>query len=394
MRPSAPPSQKLTRLKVIVAAFAATAALLSFYQRVSLGVAVEDPQVRRQQRRARPRPKAEDAKSSSFKHESHRAPKTKLICSNCHTIPSRQAPDEITAATKSTIKGYPYHDSCLECHRTTQPQFFRGATPNICTVCHTRSSPRLTAQDLSPFPKHEEQAMELEFPGYFPHDHRDHKRVNCATCHVTDARTYLAIAVGGSEAPYKPAEGTFKTSPSGHAACFKCHWEEKPTKDDCAGCHLTPEPVAKKKQDLYRLTLLDWFVAWPREWPKRISIKFSHESKSHVDECITCHDIVKLQTLDMPKADVPIAPCAKCHMKPGTPANIGKEIFDEDEDIAEGRNNDPKSKTGKHTCTGCHTTVIGSLPPPCSHYLAYDETYFDADDFPKNAAPIAQRCKK
>jgi hypothetical protein len=236
--------------------------------------------------------------------------------------------------------------------------------------------------------------MDLEFPGYFPHDHRDHKRVNCATCHVTDARAYIAISIVGGDAPFKPADGTFKTSPSGHAACFKCHWEEKPTKDDCAGCHLTPEPIAKKRTDLFPPRLMDWFKSWPREWPRRMSIKFNHESESHDDECISCHDIARLQTLDIPKADVPIAPCAKCHLKPATPANIGKEMFAEDEDIAEGRNNNPASKEGKHTCTGCHSTVIGSAPPPCSHYLLFEDTYFNLADYPKSARQIAERCKK
>jgi hypothetical protein len=384
---------------LIALAIFASAPLYIYHQISSTAVA--EAQTSRRQRgtrtQAKPRTQSRNtrqASSFSFNHENHRLPKAKLTCSDCHIIPAREAPDEIAAATKATIKGFPYHDSCLECHRTTQPQFFRGATPSICTACHTRSSPRLTARDMSPFPKQNEQAMEFEFPGFFPHDHRDHKRVNCATCHVTDARAYPAIPVGGSEALYKPAQGTFKTSPFGHAACFKCHWDEKPMKDDCAGCHLTPEPIAKKRQELFPPSLMDWFKSWPREWPRRMSIKFNHESKSHDDECISCHDIARLQTLDIPKPDVPIAPCAKCHLKPATPANIGKEMFEEDEDIAEGRNNTPTSKEGKHTCTGCHSTVIGSAPPPCSHYLLFEATYLKLEDYPKSARQIAGRCKK
>jgi len=390
---------KTARWLIALAILAKLVAIIVCYQRPTSAIGME-PQAVRQQRRTRPEPKRRTQTQvktvppfASFKHESHRAPRTKLNCSDCHTIPLRASPNEVAAATKTTIKGFPYHDSCLECHRQTPPQFFRGATPSICTVCHTRSSPRLTKSEMLRFPKHAEEVIELEFPGYFPHDQADHKRVNCATCHTTDDRVYLAISVGGSES-FKPAAGTFKTTPIGHAACFKCHWEEKPAKDDCAGCHLTPDAVAKNKSELISVGLMDWFKTWPREWPRRISIKFSHDSESHDAECITCHEIAKLQTLDMPKAEVPIAPCAKCHLKPATPANLGKEMFDEDEDIAQGRNNDPLSKAGKHTCSGCHSAAIGGMPPPCSHYLLFDDTYFNLQDYPNSGRQIAERCKK
>src|SRR4030095_15823128 len=90
---------------------------------------------------------------SVFKHETHRAPRTKLVCSSCHAITSVDAPDVISAATNATIKGFPYHDSCIGCHRATPPQFFRSSTPVVCRVCHTRSSPRLTAREMLGFPK-------------------------------------------------------------------------------------------------------------------------------------------------------------------------------------------------------------------------------------------------
>lgn len=372
------------------------AALVSFQQFSS--VRVIEAQALRQPRKVQPKRKSRPALPPIipiFKHEHHRLPTTKLNCSDCHTIPNQTTPDVIAAATKKTIQGYPYHDSCLGCHRTTPPQFFRGAAPTICRVCHTRSSPRLTRGDLSPFPKRSEETITREFPGYFPHDQRDHKRVNCATCHMTDERASVAIPVGSNEVPYRPTSGTFKTLPSGHTACFKCHWQdEKPTKDDCAGCHLTPDAVAKKPRNLFSANAMEWFKSWPREWPKRLSLKFNHESKDHDDECTTCHDLAKIETLDILKADVPIAPCAKCHLQPTTPASIGKEMFEEDEDISEGRNNNPASREGRHTCTGCHTVVIGNMPPPCSHYLLFDDTYFSLEDYPKSAKQISERCRK
>jgi len=138
----------------------------------------------------------------------------------------------------------------------------------------------------------------------------------------------------------------------------------------------------------------EWFRSWPREWPKRLSLKFNHESKDHDDECTTCHDLTRIETLDTLKAEVPIVKCVKCHLKPTSRTSIGKEMFDEDDDIAEGRNNNPASKEGKYTCTGCHTIAIGSMPPPCSHYLLFEDTYLKPEDYPKSAKQIAERCKK
>lgn|GEM_PF-2329756 len=385
----------LTALAVLV-----TVALIVFSSRYLSSNQVVTAQARRQQTKNRPKPKIgtqTQVKSAAvFKHESHREPKTNLICSKCHTIPARESPDEIAAATKSTIKGFPYHDSCLECHRRTSPQFFSGAAPTICTVCHTRSSPRLSARDVSKFPKQSDEVIEVEFPGYYPHDQRDHKRVNCATCHATDERAYLGITIG-SETAFKPAEGTFKTSPSSHAACFKCHWQdEKPRKDDCAGCHLTPNEVALKPRNQLSANAREWFKSWPREWPKRLSLKFNHESRDHDEECATCHDLAKIETLDIVKAEVPIATCAKssCHISSTSRPSISKEMFEEDDDILEGRNNNPLSKLGQHTCTGCHTNVIGGTPPPCSHYLLFGDQYLKLEDYPKSAKQIAEQCKK
>lgn len=383
------------RARLIGLAILALLATFFFSYQDSSSIPVVEAQARSQSRKTQPPPKARPL-LVSFKHDSHRLPAAKLSCSDCHTILEKTDPDVIAAATKTSIKGYPYHDSCLSCHRHTPPQFFRGTTPSICKVCHTRSSPRLTARDLNPFPKQDPQAIELEFPGYFPHDQRDHKRVNCAACHMTDERAYPAIVIGDSEPPFKTPVGTFKTSPSGHVACFKCHWEEKPAKDDCAGCHLTPPEVAKKQRNTLSANAIEWFSHWPREWPKRLSLKFNHESKDHNEECTTCHDLGRIETLDIVKAEVPIATCAKssCHLSSTSRPSISKEMFEEDDDILEGRNNNPLSKLGQHTCTGCHTSVIGGTPPPCSHYLLFGDQYLKLEDYPKSAKQISEQCKK
>ncbi|MDT4956056.1 MAG: Class cytochrome family [Acidobacteriota bacterium] len=406
-------NRQFKRRMIAFAIFASLLTILFLYPRAS-STAVEPQGRRQQQRRTRPRPTTPTSTQarggrnySRFKHEDHRAPVAKLNCADCHAINSPTDPDAVTAATKPGVKGYPYHDSCVQCHRQ---QFFKGASPAICNVCHTRSSPRLTAHDMDPFPKQGEQAIAREFPGYFPHslhqsviarlarpsedanqgwsfarasfrmfDDATPKALdNCATCHETDQRPPAAINVGGIEVTYKPeAKGTFKTVPAGHASCFNCHWQsQKPTKDDCAGCHLSQAEYTKKKRaasaeaalpGVLSPNAVQWFKTWPAEWPKRLSIKFRHDTPNHDVGCTTCHiNITQMETLNIPKADVPIATCAPCHIsnspvlrKDGQTHTIFSEMADEDKD--------KDNKT--NTCTGCHTTAIGSARPPCSHYL-------------------------
>ncbi len=399
-------SEQIEGVLIALAILASIVAAFVFYPRAS---SVVGAQVRRQQRRTRPQTQTEAEGRSktapggaSFKHEDHRLPKAKRNCSDCHTIPSLDAPDTVAAATKTTIKGYPYHDSCLECHRTTAPQFFRGATPTICTVCHTRSSAHLTKEDMNPFPMKSETSAP-EFSTYYSHGLREHQVVtrDCEKCHAKDARASVAIRAGSSEELYKPADGTFKTSPSGHASCFgNCHWDkDDPKKDNCAGCHFMPDAFARKEHILLPANVVALLKDWPRQWPKRLSLRFNHESKNHREAenpelvCTACHiNISRAEVLDIP--NVPIATCAssRCHLKTAKPS-VEAEMLDEDDDIAEGRNNDPKSKEGKHTCTGCHTGIIGSLPPPCSHYKLFGDAYFNVKDYPKSAKQISEQCK-
>ena len=388
------------------------AVILFSYQCATSTVAI-GAQKPRQQRRSRPKPKSPtptQAKiASSFNHESHRAPKTKLNCTACHTIPSHEVPDEIVAATKSSIKGYPYHDSCLECHRRTPPQFFSGATPAICNVCHTRSGPRLTAREVYPqFPKRIDLTFR-QLPGYFPHEkHRpvisdlkkvaDLKQVSCKDCHRKDERTPVAFLVGGEEKTLTPGAGTFHVSPdlpndprSAHSSCFACHWEtndetKKPGKNNCSGCHLTQKDFAQKESSLLLPIRAAWFKDWPRDWPRRVSIKFRHERKEHLASCTSCHANI-VETASLNTKHVSIGSCLKCH-KSEKP-KIFEELEAEDEDSNVVTNKGLTSKDGKHTCSGCHTTLIGSAPPPCSHYKLDEDKYLTGD-FPK----VSERCKE
>jgi len=195
---SEPFNGKIGGRLIALAILATLAITLCCYQHFSSTPVVE-AQVRRQQRRIRPRPASQarttsDTRaSSSFKHEDHRLPKTKLNCSDCHTIPTRAVPDEIAAATKPNIKGYPYHDSCLNCHRATPPQMFRGPTPVICAVCHTHSSARLTKNDMNPFPKESVLMILGDLSLKFDHESTSHRR-ECTTCHISIAQLDMAKA--------------------------------------------------------------------------------------------------------------------------------------------------------------------------------------------------------
>src|SRR4051812_8033119 len=129
---SEPLSHQLRGRVIALTIFCGAVALLFLCPRIS-STAFE-PQGRRrpQPKTTRPQPATEAQTSgrggrnySRFKHEDHRAPVAKLNCDDCHAIPNAAAPDAVAAATKPGVKGYPYHDSCVRCHRQ---EFFKGAS--------------------------------------------------------------------------------------------------------------------------------------------------------------------------------------------------------------------------------------------------------------------------
>jgi hypothetical protein len=249
---------------------------------------------------------------------SHSTQKHRAACNTCHKI---KFPD---------ITDYPDHSACVSCHR---PQFFRGARPQICSGCHSKTSPRDEAR--LPF---RNPASKLQFTIEFPHDrhqdviamlrfsHAPQNYYSCTVCH--GQRTAM-----------------FKAVPTGHESCFNCHWKsQQPVADNCNGCHkLATTPYTAK------------------EAPVRISAKFIHdgggEKKQHVAECTTCHiNITKATSLRGLKPDVPITSCTECHNKDGLRQDLSKELVAIDKD----RN---------FTCVYCHAANVGNLDPPTSHYL-------------------------
>lgn len=284
---------------------------------------------------------------------SHATPKHQATCSSCHKIPTKE-----WAKTSSypDIADFPDHDACVSCHR---PQFFRGARPVICSVCHSKTSPRDDVRYAFRNP-----ASRTQFSITFPHDkHQDviallrapaNRRVvfahapaqnyyNCTLCHAQSTSVPKPPPSGWIDG-FVPTPATFRASPADHASCFNCHWkEQKPVATDCGGCHKHgPTDPA--------------IVLNPR-----ISMKFIHEGggerKQHVAECTTCHiNITKAVTLVNLKPDVPITACTECHNKDGLRQDLSTELLAID-----------KNRT--FVCAYCHTSDVGKHDPPASHYL-------------------------
>ena len=303
------------------------------------------------------------AKAIDYSRFSHATSKHQAACNTCHKIPTRNWQK---VRDYPDIVDYPGHDACVSCHRS---QFFRGAKPIICAVCHAKTSPRddvrfpfrnpaRPRQFTIEFPHDKHQDVIASFPKSAPRSLFVHASIrfssratddkvqifnNCSICHVTRS-SVPAAPDGGWPDGFVPDVATFKSAPLSHAACFSCHWKsQQPVNDNCAGCHKLATPYLAV------------------ESPKRISLKFKHEGggeqKNHVAECSTCHiNITKATSLRGLKPDVPITSCTECHNKEGLRQDVSKELAAIDKD----RN---------FVCVYCHTSDVGRLDPPASHYL-------------------------
>lgn len=329
-------------------------------------------------------------------------------CASCHKSPSDNwAQVRERDAAFPDITDYPEHESCLSCHRQ---QFFRGARPVICAVCHTVVSPRSGARfpfanPAAAFARSEKGRKETsEFAVNFPHDiHQDvmarapargdagvrfvraafaqeqpkpSKPNSCSVCHETYVKPGQAAATpapadakagAGAGLPSLPA-GLVKTTPTGHDSCFNCHWQdggEKPVSTDCAGCHkLLPQgstrPELKGKdadaQFAAREGFTDPFVV--RKLLRRDSVIFAHDEERHREiDCATCHTrIPSLSTLDETMLKVPILSCgagSSCHVGAKPKKILNEEV-------------DKKLADPAFQCAKCHYN-LGREKPPKSH---------------------------
>ena len=315
-----------------------------------------------QRRRVRKPPaQVSPPSASDYSRFSHATKKHQGACNTCHKVPTnnwkkvRDFPD---------VSDYPGHDACVSCHR---PQFFRGAKPVICSVCHAKVSPRddvrlafrnpaSPRQFLIEFPhdKHQDvianllhrlltEERPLFVPASFRYSSADDKTKhynNCEICHGPRPTAPAAPPAGWPDA-FVPDAAFFKAAPTNHASCFNCHWKsQQPTNDNCGGCHkLGDKP------------------SFAVDSPNRFSMKFRHAREQHVAECTTCHiNITKAATLRGLKPDVPITSCTECHNKDGLRLDVSKEL-------------EAIDKNRDFVCSYCHTSDVGRRDPPSSHYL-------------------------
>lgn len=262
---------------------------------------------------------------------SHATKKHQAECKTCHVVPGKQwskFPD---------VVDYPDHAACVNCHRA---QFFKGARPQICSVCHVKTSPRDDVRYAFRNP-----ASRLQFTTEFPHDkHQDviarlfTPRLRLDLAHAQQNYNNCTIC-------HAPKTTTFKAAPTDHSSCFNCHWKsQQPVAANCNGCH----KLAAAPYDAVTT-------------PKRISVKFIHEGggekANHVMECTACHiNITKSKSVRGLKPDVPITSCTECHNKEGLRQDVNKELAAIDKNRA-------------FVCVYCHAPNVGSLDPPPSHYL-------------------------
>ena len=264
---------------------------------------------------------------------SHATPKHKSACNTCHKPPTK---NWTKASSFPDIADYPDHDACVTCHR---PQFFRGDRPPICSVCHVKTSPRDEARYAFRNPK-----TKLQFTIDFPHDRHQDVIHTCTICHAQPSAAAKPPPDGWIDS-YAPPVATFKASPSDHSSCFACHWKsQEPVATNCNGCH--------------KLATTPYVAA---NTPTRISLKFIHDGggdkKQHIAECTSCHiNITKSATSRGLKPDVPITACTECHNKEGLRQDLNTELTALDKNRA-------------FTCIYCHTSNVGKLDAPASHYL-------------------------
>ena len=394
-------------LTLVLLLLAASAVYVCPRLDTSAAGATPEPQQRRRGRARTAQRRAPARDYSAFRHSTpaHR----KDACDSCHKIPTAHwARVRDRESAFLDVADYPEHESCLGCHRT---QFFRGARPAICSVCHSVVSPR--SGERHPFQNppglfarsakaQKRAAGGSEFALNFPHDvHLDAmasnpagagKRANsCSACHETyflrpgqkgaeAAAATPAAPAGVTQAPASELkDGLLMTSPAGHDSCFNCHWKgsreaeggERPYASDCTGCHTpvqqakaaaargAPPPAGKDigGEAAEGAGFADSFAR--AKLLRRDAVKFPHAASSHNDlDCARCHmSVSSYGSLDDAMYKVPVLSCgggSSCHITPAR--DLNKEVASREKDAS-------------FQCVKCHVNLGRQKTPP-SHLSA------------------------
>ena len=337
------------------------------------------------QRRAQSKPNRGNQRASNYSEFSHNIAQHRQACDTCHKFP--------TANWKQVRKGneafpdvteYPEHSSCLSCHRQ---QFFKGAQPAICSICHQQVTPQGGARH--PFPNPAEtferstkgEMAVSDFGIHFPHDKHveivgKNAQESCAECHQTyqpqsdsDEEFVTKPPKDLAEAAFWLKKGAFKTSPSSHAACFTCHSEDsglKPAPTDCATCHrlLPPDQIIQltEARDDFDPKLAAQMGIKDKttleKWSRRDAAKFRHEWIPHAGlGCAACHNVNQIDTMDEKTKRVPVQSCGGegtgCHIEATTEGILNLEI-------------EKKRAGAGFQCSKCHVNN-GRLSLPATH---------------------------
>ena len=329
----------------------------------------------------------------------HNVKAHQIDCGSCHKFPSENWNKVRTGeAAFPDITDYPKHESCLNCHRQ---QFFRGAKPAICSICHTDPGPRNSTRH--PFPNPREifdaspkgKLASSDFDIYFSHEkHVDivtaagaarspFRNVSfepkllaeesCVVCHKTlnpqgdSPDEYVTKPPAALGDGFWLKKGTFKTVPVGHTTCFTCHSADSgiaPAPTDCATCHKIKQAAPPGDFDARlaaqigvtdRVTL----DAWRR---RDSSGTFRHEFASHAElRCDTCHNVQTMNTVEAKTKRVAVASCSMCHVT-ATADDGGAMNFEVE----------ARKANAAFQCTKCHV-VFGKQPIPASHTQAIVE---------------------
>jgi hypothetical protein len=396
--------QRTVKLIVFV-----TAILLSvvYLSRTSIAAksAVEAETQRKKPRQTKPATKAPPPPAySKFNHNV--AEHLAQNCDACHKFPTANW-KEVRKGSDAfeDISDYPSHPSCLNCHRQ---QFFKGAQPAICTICHTNPGPRNS--NRHPFPNPSDifnkspkgQTAVSQYEVFFPHDKHEGlfgqltkpaaklryatfrqaaQATGCATCHQLyqaqgdSADEYLTTPPKNlKDDDFWMKKGAFMGAPNSHATCFSCHAQGggmKPEPSDCAMCHKhsPPDKLTEAESDFdakLAATMAIKDKTLLEKWNRRQVGKFRHEWFSHAElKCADCHNTANINTANGKGAVVNVLSCggagSGCHVTP-TADEGGALNFE----IAQ------RQAKATFQCSKCHVNE-GKKPIPESHLKALAE---------------------
>ncbi len=150
---------RVSRLRVSVLVAFAALTILCFVRARAFSVdatpnndSQQSPQNLQTNQRRTPAARNSAPRYSAYSHDIPGHGSDPKSCAACHRVDSQQRPD---------LTEYPDHPSCIKCHRQ---QFFNGARPTICSVCHANASPRNGIRFSFPI-----RTRASQFTDIFPH---------------------------------------------------------------------------------------------------------------------------------------------------------------------------------------------------------------------------------